>query len=249
MRLPARLRIAASFVALALTAACSSDSTGPSTQSPAQLARHFDSLYVSAAARSDTFSTYGERALLMTFLELPAALGATPATVNVTTASGVEHWKGYELLEVSAPGTTVDSSYILLAYRDADAHTMIIADFDSSGALQEGGVITGDTIAVSPTNGSGTTSLSSVGATCATPSSTLANPQLATLGIGSCNLATFHTNFSMTFSTSSSVDPALANLSFSSATINGVRAVDAASTGAVRRVRAMLRAAAAAKRM
>jgi hypothetical protein len=243
MRSLARLRIAASLLVVSAVAACS-DSTGPRQQTAAQLAAHFDSIAIQASAQSETNSAYGVRSFLTTLIELPAALGAVPATVSVTTASGVEQWKAYELLEVQPPGgSNTDSTFILLAFRDADAHTAIAVFFDSTGTAQDGGIITGDTITVNPSNGSGTTSLTSTSTTCTTPAASLLNPQLGVITVSQCNLAKFRTTLSLTSPTTPGMDAALTTLTLSNATVNGVRAVDQASGASVRRLKAMLRAA------
>jgi len=248
MRTPARLGIVASFLVIAFAAACS-DSTGPKTQSPAQIALHFDSIAIQAKAQSDTNSAYGVRTLLATLIEIPAALGATPATVSVTTANGVESWKAYELLELTSSGSSNnDSSFAILMFRDADAHTAFIAFFDSTGAVQDGGLVTGDTIPVSPSAGDATTSLTSVGSACTAPSSSLHNPGLGSFTVGTCNLARFRTTLQITLPSTTGVDAALTHLAFTNASMNGVRVVDAATGAAVRRIHQMIRASAAASR-
>jgi len=167
----------------------------------------------------------------------------------VTTSSGVERWQAYEILERTAPGSAVDSAYILLMFRDSDAHTALIAEFDSAGALQEKGLITGDTILVTPSSASGSTSLASVGAACGTPSASLVNPQLAAITMSACNLATFHASLSLTSPSGTGVDPALTSLSYSNASVSGVRIVDQASGGAsTQRLMALLHAANASRR-
>jgi hypothetical protein len=131
MRFSARATLATSCVALLSTAACS-DSTGPSTstQSAARLAAHFDSLYVQANSLARGGSLwYAVRAGFLSDLERPLAVGAVPTDVTVTTATGVEHWKGVELLDVFSRGTFLDSGYALVAYRDPDAHTLLFATF------------------------------------------------------------------------------------------------------------------------
>jgi hypothetical protein len=244
MRSPARLRIAASFLAISVAAACGSDSTGPGQPTAAQLAAHFDSIAIQANAQSETNSAYGIRSFLTTLIELPAALGAVPSTVSVTTANGVEQWKAYELLEVLPPsGSNTDSSFVLLAFRDGDAHTAVAVFFDSTGTAEDGGIITGDTIAVNPSQGSGTTSLTSTSTTCATPAASLLNPNLGTLTIGQCNLAKFRTTLSLISPTTPGMDAALTTVTFTNATINGIRATDQASGASLRRLKTMLRAA------
>jgi hypothetical protein len=241
MRSPARLRLAASLVVVIAAAACS-DSTGPGQQTAAQVAAHFDSIAIHANAQSDTNSAYNVRSFLSTLIELPAALGAVPATVSVTTANGVEQWKAYELLEVLPPGSSnTDSSFILLAFRDADAHTAIAVFFDSTGTAQDGGIITGDTISVNPSDGAGTTALTSTGTTCTTPAASLVNPALGTLAVAQCNLASFRTSLSLTSPSTPGMDAALTTLTFTNANISGVRAVDQATFATVRRLTGMLR--------
>lgn len=239
MRAPARLALAASAALVALTAACS-DSSGPgSTDTSAEVAARFDSIYVDAFARSDSGSNaYSARVELSTLLEIPAALGASPATISVTTANGVEHWKGYEFVELARPGQPVDSEFVLLAYRESAAHTVVVVFFDSTGAGMGGGVITNDTLSVSPSNAHATTQLASVGAACRTPASSLLNPEFEMPFYSSCSLATFKTSLSLSFPATTGVDPALASLSFPTTVINGIRVVDAVNES--RRVQSML---------
>jgi hypothetical protein len=243
----ARIRIAASFLAISAAAACGSDSTGPRPPSAAQLAAHFDSIAIAASAQSETNDIYESRVLISTLIEAAAALGAVPSTVNVTTASGVEQWKAYELLVLSAPGAA-DSAFALLAFRDADAHTALFIAFDNTGSPQIGGIVTGDTIFVDPTDGSATTSLTSISSTCTTPDASLLNPELGTQTVSACNLASFRTTLALTSSTTVGMDAALTSLSFTNASVNGVRGVAQAPGAPVRRLKTLLRAAAANKR-
>ncbi len=241
MRAPARLALAASLAAVALTAACS-DSSGPSsTNTPSEVAARFDSIYVDAFARSDSGSNgYSTRVELSTLLEIPAALGASPSSITVSTATGTEHWKGYEFVELTSPGQPVDSEFVLLAYRESAAHTVIAVFFDSTGTGAGGGVITNDTLSMTPNTAHGTTHLASVGATCSTPSASLVNPEFHMTFFSSCSLATFQTTLAMTFPTASGVDPALASLSFSTTAVNGIRVIAAANNSL--RVQSMLHA-------
>jgi hypothetical protein len=246
MRLPARLNIAVTLLVISVVAACG-DSTGPKGPTAAQVAAHFDSIAIQAQAQSETNEIYSTRNLLATLIELPAALGASPASVNVTTANGSESWKAYEL--VAVPSTNpADSVFFLLMYRDADAHTALLVTFDSAGVGNGGGIITGDTISVNPSDASATTTLSSVTTACSTPSSSLLNPQLASLTIGTCNLAHFSTSLHLTSPSTTGMDAALTSVSFTNASVNGVRVVESESGASVRRVLGMLRAATANKR-
>lgn len=245
MRLLARINIAASLAAVVLTAACS-DSSGPSAADQATaIAARFDSIYVDATAQSNGgASAYEARAGIASLLEVPPAFGATPSTITVTTASGNESWKGFEFVDLNSAGS--DSSFVLLAYREAAAHTVLAVIFDSTGAPQFGGLITGDTLSASPNAGSGATTLLSVGAACRTPPSSLTNPEFDTPLVSSCSLATFSTTLTLQFAASPGIDAALESLSFSHTTVNGIRVVDPL---AGRRVNALLHALRSAKRL
>jgi hypothetical protein len=246
MRLPARLTIAVSLLAISVVAACS-DSTGPKGPTAAQVAAHFDSIAIQAQAQSETNEIYSGRNLLATLIELPAALGATPSSVSVTTANGAESWKAYELLAIPSTNAA-DSVFFLLMFRDADAHTALLVTFDSAGVGNGGGIITGDTISVNPTDASATTALTSVTTACTTPSASLLNPQLASLSIGTCNVARFSTSLHLTSPSTTGMDAALTSVSITNASVNGVRLVETASGASVRRVFDLLRAVKANKR-
>jgi hypothetical protein len=239
MRSPARLNLVASLLALSVAAACGSDSTGPKEPTAAQVAAHFDSIAIQAQSQG---GAYSGRGFLTTLIELPAALGAVPATVSVTTATGVESWKAYELLAVP-PTNSADSVFFLLMFRDADAHTAMLINFDSTGTGDLGIIITSDTIMVGSSSASATTSLSSVSTTCATPSASLLNPQLATQSIGTCNLARFTTSVHLTSPATTGMDAALTSISFSNSSVNGARVVGQAAGASVRRVLDMLKTA------
>jgi hypothetical protein len=250
MRLPVRLGFLASLAAIAMTAACS-DSSGPSAADTAsEIAARFDSIYVDAVARSDSGNNgFETRELVASLLEIPPALGATPATINVTTASGSEQWKAYEFVELTAPNTTLDSAFVLLAFREANAHTVLVVFFDSTGAPQTAGLITNDTLSAQPTNGSGATTLLSLGDACGTPPATLVNPEFDSSLSSSCALANFHTSVSLQFSTSPNIDAALASLAFPLTTINGIRIVDPPDESPGRRIRALLHLSRGATRL
>jgi hypothetical protein len=245
MRLSARLNIAVSLLAISAVAACS-DSTGPTGPTAAQIAAHFDSIAIQAQAQSQTNQIYTGRNLLATLIELPAALGATPSAVSVTTVNGAETWKAYQLLAIPSTNAA-DSVFFLLMFRDADAHTALLVTFDSAGVGNSGGIITGDTISVSPTDASASTTLTSVTTACTTPSTSLLNPQLTSLSIGTCNLARFNTSLHLTSPSTTGMDAALTSVSITNVSVNGVRVVESASGASVRRVLGMLRAAKANK--
>lgn len=245
MRTSARLRVAATLLMTAIAAACGSDSTGPS-QTPASVAQHFDSLFVEATELSDSIDAYNTRAFLLTLLELPPALGASPSSIRVTTASGVEHWKAFEVGELFSP---TDSGFALLAYRESDAHTAMLIEYNGDGTVSDGALITNDTLAADITGGSGSTRLSSTGATCGAPPSSLTNPQVGSIDFSSCTLATFLTSLTLSTQTSSHIDPALASIAIDAVTVNGLRLIDTPEAATMRRVRAALHAFRMKKRL
>ncbi|HLB10781.1 MAG TPA: hypothetical protein VK617_14680 [Gemmatimonadaceae bacterium] len=245
MRLLARINIAASLATVVLTAACS-DSSGPSAADQATaIAARFDSIYVDATAQSNGgANAYVSRAGIASLLEVPPAFGAIPSTITVTTASGSESWKGFEFVDLTPSGT--DSNFVLLAYREEAAHTVLAVIFDSTGAPYLAGLITGDTLSASPDSGSAATTLVSVGAACRTPPSSLTNPEFDTPFASSCSLATFRTSLTLQFPSSPGIEAALASLTFAPTAVNGIRVVDPL-TG--RRVNSLLHALRSAKRL
>ena len=236
MRHPARISFVATLAALALTAACS-DSSGPSVADQAtQVAVRFDSIYVDATARSNSgANAYASRALLASLLEIPAAFGTVPSTISVTTAGGMESWRGYEFLNLSSAGAA-DSTFVLLAFRESNAHTALVIFFDASGVPQVGGMITGDTLSVLPDSANAATSLHAVGAACRAVPASLTNPEFNAPLASTCALATFTTSLSLHFAATSGLESALTNLSFASATINGIRVVAPVDTTTARKV-------------
>lgn len=254
MRLFAHLSLAATCCALVFTSACS-DSTSPNnSEDAAHLAAHFDSLYVAAAAQAEGSDGYTGRATLLSLLEVAPAFGATASDVSVTTSSGTEHWKGFELEDVlTSGGTPNDTTYFLVAYREAAVHTVLLAFYGSDGNLQSGGIFTNDTLSIGAddTLSTGSTSRSSLGSDCTQPSSSLQNPDVTSLAPLACNAATFGTSMSLTIPSEPNVDAALTSLSFTTTTFNGIRVLEAGDAGeaVVRRVRAMLRKTQSGKRL
>jgi hypothetical protein len=248
MRPLARFNLAASLAAVVLTAACS-DSSGPSAADQATaIAARFDSIYVDATALSDGGATaYGERAAIASLLEVPPAFGAIPSTITVTTASGSESWKGFEFVDLNPSGS--DSSFVLLAYREEAAHTVLAVIIDSSGVVDSttlAVLITGDTLFAQPSSGGGATTLVSVGAACRTPPSSLTNPEFDSPLESSCSLATFRTSLTLQFPSGPGIDAALLSLTFAPTSINGIRVVDLAQG---RRVNALVHTLRSGKRL
>ncbi|MBK5188427.1 MAG: hypothetical protein JJD97_09280, partial [Gemmatimonadaceae bacterium] len=223
-----RLTLVAAFATLTAVAACSGASTGPAGGgTPANLAVHFDSLYVHAKAQSASDTNYKFRATALSDLELPAAFGATASSVTMTTATGVETWKGFVFEEVlTNGGTPTDSGRLVLAYRDGDAHTLVVTVLLKNGSSAGASLMTNDTTVLEATSKSGSVTLDSTGASCPTPPSGLTNPVIATANQATCLAATFSAALSFTFPAAAGVDPALTHLSFPVTTFAGARFQD-----------------------
>jgi hypothetical protein len=222
-----RFALCAALVTLTtLMAACGGDSTGPPVTTPS-LAVHFDSLYVAAKALSASDTNYDFRATALSDLELPSAFGAVPATIPVTTATGAESWKGFIFEEVMLNnGAPADSGRFLLAYRDADAHTLVATVITANGALVGTSLLANDTVVVPASSASGTITQSDPGGGCATPPAALTNPVITTASQATCLLATYSATLSASFPETGGVDPALTQLSFPLTTFAGVRFQD-----------------------
>lgn len=201
------------FAVVSVLVACS-DSTGPSA---AHLAQHFDSLYSAAAANESIGSRL--RAELVTELEIPAAFGAISRNVSVTTASGVEQWKGFEYA-INPDGSQFESNNVLVLYRDANAHTMLVASFAQDGSMNSAFLLANDTLGSISSDFSGSSVLSSSHAGCPDPPQ-LANPTLVPYVLSACASAEFTSSASAEFAIDPNVDAALSHLSFGSTVYSG----------------------------
>ena len=229
MQLAPRSALATTIAIVITIAACGGDSTGPHEVTKTDLAVHFDSLYVTAKGLSATDTNYNFRATALSDLELPSAFGAAPAAVAVTTAAGTESWKGFVFQEVMlSNGVPSDSGRLLLAYRDADAHTLMVTVLLANGDFVGTSLMANDTVVVRASSASGSITQTGIGASCATPASGLANPVIATASQATCLLATFSAAFAASFPETAGVDPALTELSFPLTTFAGERFQDPA---------------------
>jgi hypothetical protein len=223
-----RFALAAALVILTTSAACGGDSTAPVVPTP-NVAVHFDSLYVAAKALSTSDTNYDFRATALSDLELPAAFGAAPTTVAIATASGTESWKGFVFQEVMLnQGAPADSGRLLLAYRDADAHTLIVTVLLANGSFAGTSLMANDTIVVRASSTSGSITQTGTGASCATPPAGLTNPVITTASQATCLLATYSAALTASFPQTGGVDPALTQLSFPLTTFAGERFQDPA---------------------
>jgi hypothetical protein len=105
---PRRIRALITLGGAAAVCACSSTHpTATVVVTPADFARHVDSLY---AATANT-----NRQTFLTYLEYAPAFGATPTVVRLSPGGVEQIWKGYVWEDVAGP----DSTSVLIAYSDA----------------------------------------------------------------------------------------------------------------------------------
>ena len=220
--MPNRSLCAGLVAAVATLAACG-DSTAPHAVSPAQLARHLDSLSVAA----ETELNQGGRTEFLGQAEGPPANGVASVTVTVTTVSGPHAWQGFVSKYSGSKifGPVYDSIYVLFAYSDYAMTDFLVAQttyFHSYPALSQIWVLA-DTALVA--GGSGTFSMetTSTGAGC-TPMPMLSD--LKNYGfVGSytaCALASFSGALSWTIPTASGETADFATVRISSQGLRGI---------------------------
>jgi hypothetical protein len=217
MRNRSRFAVLLACIAIEFAAACSGDITAPS---PSSLALHFDSLYSAAVGGGGSVSIPASiRGQVLTDIEIPSAFGASTRVVAVTTASGVEQWNGMEFV-INPGGGEFEFNNILVAYRELDAHTVLVANYAQDGSIQSAALLLNDSVRVVATTPSGTSSITSLGGGCATPP-TLANPNLTSYQIATCERAQFSSSVSADFPATTNSDTALTHLEFDATTFNG----------------------------
>ena len=193
-----------------LVAACSSDSTGPKSS---DLATYYDSLFEHLDPPGELNPLHDLRANILSNIELAVAFGAIPRAVSVTTASGVEHWQGVELV-LNANGGQFELDHILIVYRETDAHTALMVHFGTDGSAILALLEVADTMVAVPYTLLGSSGAQSQHDGCVTPP-TLANPVIAASLVGSsCATATFTSSISEHPDATPGLDPALTTIEF-----------------------------------
>jgi hypothetical protein len=128
------------IVAMAINAC--DGSTAPEPETPAQLARHIDSLSIAASASGD-----GGRAAFLEQAEEAPGLGVTPVSVTVAINSASQVWQGYMWKIGPGPGLQgADSLYFVAAYSDYAFTSLIVAreSFSGSDVGSQVGLVTTD---------------------------------------------------------------------------------------------------------
>jgi hypothetical protein len=239
MRISSHVCAAALVLSPVFFGACGgSGSTAPvETQTAAQLAARFDSMYVSWWARATTCQGdyAGHRACDMYFVELAPAYGVLPVDVSVSYNGNVEQWKGVEIEELqSSDGVAFDTTYWVAAYSTADLQHYLIA-FQQDGSLLSF-LFVDDSTELHNLDGTFATTATPATGTCQ-PVSGLVNPLLAPYAVAACTPMSFTASLSVQFFTSVPGPTPVATVSINGAHLSGERFVTVdTSTAAPRRV-------------
>jgi hypothetical protein len=212
------------IVAIAATvAACSSSSsTGPKTQTPAQLASHFDSIYSSLLAGGSDSDTEAAEFVAF-FVESPAAFGASPVSVPVTTGSGAETWSGYGFDYATAS----DSFFVAAIYPSTSLQNLFLVEWDyTSGtlAMYADGFVNHFAAFGPDSAATGAASVSTLGTgSCSLQTGLAADSLISAAFAGNtCTPITFSASASVTFQAALGFG-SLTTVSFPATTFNGVR--------------------------
>lgn len=228
MRTPAS-QAAALFCILTFVGAACSDATGPG-ESALRLAEHFDALWAQADSQPGQSLGRAVRVSALTALETPIAYGADPTDIAVRTASGTEHWKGVILAGTPADASARPVSF--LAYRESDAHTLLLVSLQPDGDA-EATMVTNDSVVVLATAGSGAATKRSLDRDC-TSATTLANPGVALPSPTrfTCEVGRYTVHVSLIFPAATGVDPALRNFFVAETTVSGAELAAVSGQGA-----------------
>jgi hypothetical protein len=214
-----RLSLVGAAAATVAVAACSSSSTAPSPITPAQLAEHFDSLYVAAVNDSNSAGEF----IIPDFVEFGPAVGGNEVSATVTTASGAQTWHGVGFAGVITDDTVADTIFVVALYPNRDLQQVVFADFENSGGNIFGATANGfDTVWTNGTLNSASGSIVSTGATCSLQTGLAADPIMQEFAgeAFSCVSAKFNVSLSATFPGGDNLG-ALASVSISNVTFNG----------------------------
>lgn len=139
--------------------------------------------------------------------------------VAVTTASGVEKWKGFEY--ISQPnGNLFEFDNLLTAYKESDAHTVLMAEYVSDGSILRATLLVNDSIDVQGVSVSGHSVTTAQHDGCPQPPE-LANPFIEVFKLGTCATAKFSSSISANFAAVPNADLALTHLEFGPTTFAG----------------------------
>jgi len=221
--------------------ACS-DSSGPSA------AVHFDQLYnqvcqlaidsASIGSRPDPGSPFWPRCSALAILVSAVASGAEPSHLQVGTAAGDQTWGAIVVAEVDTEpdGSVNDSSFSLVAYSDAKATTMVVAQYGATafGFTNFGSALYTDApLTISGSGGPVAFSTRSAGSPCWDVPG-LTNPfgsdtsdyMPIEYAPSVCHLATFTVEMATTFAATPGLNPAFRAIEIATQPVNGVRVIN-----------------------
>jgi hypothetical protein len=186
-------RLALATAAILAIGACGGSTAPPEPLTPAQIARHIDSLWAGSGSS-------GRGGYLLT-AELGPALGAAPTSVILVTPAGDEVWQAFTY-RCQGCGSA-DSTYALVAYSDYALTSILVATVQyetqqgSPHVVQAVSILT-DTSLLSGGSGTLTLAATATGSACVLATGLQANfSQYAT----GCSLATFSGGLTWSFST------------------------------------------------
>lgn len=209
------MRHAIAIVLLVSVVACGG-STAPRPPTAARVAQHLDSLYESACVAGQA-----QRCNFLAFFVTPPAAGAQPTTISLGAPGGTESWHAFvrETYDTNTSGQPIDSSFIVMAYRDDAFTTGILALVSHVNTSPQviANLLSADTLVSPQLSGNGTVSTQTVGAAC---TSTPGLYQDAGVPSAHCTVGTFGVLINVGFA-----DSTWRSVAIGPATINGIREI------------------------
>jgi hypothetical protein len=206
-----------SIVLASFGAGCA-DSTAPTGS---DFAEHLDSLYFATVSDSSLSENMRyARISSIGLFEVGAAFRVRPTPIKVTTATGTEQWLAFEFETVQSLEHGRFSN-MLIATRDPNVHSYLIAEFGSDGSPVLAVLTIDDTLRIGASRHDGASYVSFTGShECATPPP-LHNPTI--LLTGGCVTASFSSSSSIEFNNAPGLPPAYRRLSFPLTSLMGER--------------------------
>jgi len=204
---------------VALSVVGCDSSTAPSGITPAQLARHIDSLTAAATVAQPN----GPRASYLSEVESFPANGVAPMTFLISTAGGMQSWKGFVLKSTLTTYPEPDSIYHFFAYSDFNLTNVLYVQqefWPYPGTVQTDGYLLADTVEVPFGAGTMTVHTTSIGSACQVLSGLTYYAGTYTPPV-TCSLGTFTVGFSLNWPKTPGVDSDLLTLIAPSQPVNG----------------------------
>jgi hypothetical protein len=216
-RLNRRYTTAALLMVLIGPLACADNITSPRKSADA-FAQYTDRLYLQTL-RFPFTTGVSYRLRTLTYAEMAAAFGASPAYVTVNTPSGPEKWGALAFTEVNPQN--MDSVAVLVAWRDIGFNTALFAETSAPDVL----LLDQDTVWTGSTTPSTLTIVAapSDSACAALPGLQNTNVYFTYPNAESCQPATFRIALDVSFPSYRTAPPSPPSLALSASTIPGER--------------------------